>query len=235
MTSAVEPKPTFNLAAFLNGAGNDKLVKVKSGGTFFVQGDPADATYYLQKGAAKVVVVSARGREAVISTIGPGDFFGEQSLAGHRKRVASVVALKDSSALKFEKRAIVRLLHDEPDLSEFFIAYLLSRSQRTEEDLVDHLFNSSEKRLARILLLLSNFGKDDPPERILAKVSQETLAQMVGTTRSRVSSFMNKFRKLGFIDYNGELFVHRSLLDVVLSENGEPTEPRLPNKSADPV
>jgi CRP-like cAMP-binding protein len=170
------------------------------------------------EGRAKIVVVSAEGKEAVIGTISENDFFGEQCLNGQIKRIASTIALADCVTVRAPKAGFVALLHVEPEFSEFFITYLLSRSARTEDDLIDHLFNSSEKRLARLLLILSNFGKDAPPEPVLETISQETLAQMIGTTRSRVNTFMNKFRRLGFIDYNGGVQVRRSLLNVVLRD-----------------
>ena len=185
----------------------------------FSQGDPADAVFYIQSGKVKVTVVSEQGKEAVVAMLGTNDFFGEGCLAGQARRIATVATIMDSVIVRLEKAAIVRVIHREPAFSEMFIAHLLSRVIRVEADLVDQLFNSSEKRLARLLLLLANFGKDEKPEPILAKISQETLADMIGTTRSRVSSFMNKFRKLGFIDYNGGgIEVHSSLLNVVLHD-----------------
>ena len=184
----------------------------------FSQGDPADAVFYIQSGKVKVTVVSEQGKEAVVAMLGTNDFFGEGCLAGQARRIATVATIMDSVIVRLEKAAIVRVIHREPAFSEMFIAHLLSRAIRVEADLVDQLFNSSEKRLARLLLLLANFGKEEKPEPILAKISQETLADMIGTTRSRVSSFMNKFRKLGFIDYNGGIEVHSSLLNVVLHD-----------------
>ena len=175
--------------------------------------------FYIQKGKVKVTVVSEQGKEAVVAMLGTNDFFGEGCLAGQAQRIATVAAMTESIIVRLEKTAIVRVLHEEPAFSEMFIAHLLGRTIRVEADLVDQLFNSSEKRLARLLLLLANFGKDDEkPEPILAKISQETLAEMIGTTRSRVSFFMNKFRKLGFIHCNGGLQVHSSLLNVVLHD-----------------
>ena len=185
----------------------------------FSQGDPADAVFYIQSGKVKVTVVSEQGKEAVVAMLGTNDFFGEGCLAGQARRIATVAAIMDSVIVRLEKAAIVRVIHLEPAFSEMFIAHLLSRVIRVEADLVDQLFNSSEKRLARLLLLLANFGKDEKPEPILAKISQETLADMIGTTRSRVSFFMNKFRKLGLIDYNGGIEVHSSLLNVVLRDD----------------
>jgi CRP/FNR family cyclic AMP-dependent transcriptional regulator len=184
----------------------------------FSQGDPADAVFYIQSGKVKVTVGSEQGKEAVVAMLGTNDFFGEGCLAGQAQRIATVAAMTDSVIVRLEKAAIVRVIHREPAFSGIFIAHLLARAIRVEADLVDQLFNSSEKRLARLLLLLANFGKDEKPEPILAKISQETLADMIGTTRSRVSFFMNKFRKLGLIDYNGSIEVHSSLLNVVLHD-----------------
>jgi CRP/FNR family transcriptional regulator, cyclic AMP receptor protein len=174
--------------------------------------------FYIQSGKVKVTVVSEQGKEAVVAMLGTNDFFGEGCLAGQAQRIATVATMTDSVIVRLEKAAIVRVIHQEPAFSGMFIAHLLARAIRVEADLVDQLFNSSEKRLARMLLLLANFGKDEKPEPILAKISQETLADMIGTTRSRVSFFMNKFRKLGLIDYNGSIEVHSSLLNVVLHE-----------------
>jgi CRP/FNR family cyclic AMP-dependent transcriptional regulator len=184
----------------------------------FSQGDPADAVFYIQSGKVKVTVVSEQGKEAVVAMLGTNDFFGEGCLAGQALRMATVAAIMDSVIVRLEKAAILRVIQQESAFSEMFIAHLLNRAIRIEADLVDQLFNSSEKRLARLLLLLANFGKDEKPEPILAKISQETLAEMIGTTRSRVSFFMNKFRKLGLIDYNGSIEVHSSLLNVVLHD-----------------
>ena len=184
----------------------------------FSQGDSADAVFYIQRGRVKVTVVSEQGKEAVVAMLGTNDFFGEGCLAGQAQRIATVATMTDSVIVRLEKAAIVRVIHQEPAFSGMFIAHLLARAIRVEADLVDQLFNSSEKRLARMLLLLANFGKDEKPEPILAKISQETLADMIGTTRSRVSFFMNKFRKLGLIDYNGSIEVHSSLLNAVLHD-----------------
>jgi CRP/FNR family cyclic AMP-dependent transcriptional regulator len=186
--------------------------------TVFAQGDPADAVFYVQKGKVKITVVSKQGKEAVVGILGAGDFFGEGCLAGQQQRMATATALSECSIVRLEKDAATRVIRDEPEFSELFLAYVLSRNIRIEEDLVDQLFNSSEKRLARVLLLLANFGKDDKPEQLIPKMSQETLAEIVGTTRSRVSFFMNRFRKLGFISYDGGLEVHSSLLNVVLHD-----------------
>jgi CRP/FNR family transcriptional regulator, cyclic AMP receptor protein len=184
----------------------------------FAQGAPAGQVFYVQKGRVKLSVVSKQGKEAVIAIFGVGDFFGEGCLAGQPLRMATASAVTDCTTLRLEKGATIRALHDNPGFSEMFITYLLSRNIKVEEDLVDQLFNSSEKRLARLLLLLANFGKDGKPEPVIPKMSQETLAEMIGTTRSRVSFFMNKFRKLGFIQYNGRLEVHSSLLSIVLHD-----------------
>ena len=184
----------------------------------FLQGAPADAVFYIQKGKVKVAVTSEQGKEAVVGALDAGSFFGEGCLIGQSLRLAGVTAMIDSSVMRVEKAEMVRVLHAEPTFGEMFTAYLLTRDSRIEGDLVDQLFNSSEKRLARILLLLANFGKEGGPEPVQTKISEETLAEMVGTTRSRVSQFMNKFRKLGFIDYNGHLEVHSSLLSVVLHD-----------------
>ena len=184
----------------------------------FSQGDPADAVFFVQSGKVKLTVLSTRGKEAVIGVLGRGSFFGEGCLAGQPLRMATASAIQPSTVTRVARSTTVRLLHREPEFSELFIAYLLSRNVRIEEDLVDHLFNSSEKRLARVLLLLANFGKEPRPETVIPKISQETLAAMVGTTRSRVSHFMNRFRKMGFIHYNGGLQVHSALLSVVLRD-----------------
>ena len=184
----------------------------------FSQGSPADAVFYIEKGKVKLTVLSTRGKEAVVAILDAGDFFGEGSLAGQPLRMATATSMTECSILRVQKETMMRMLHNERQLSELFMSYLLSRNARIEEDLVDQLFNSSEKRLARILLLLTRFGKDGQHEHIVPRISQETLAEMVGTTRSRVSFFMNKFRRLGFVDYNGGLQVHSSLLGVVLHD-----------------
>jgi CRP/FNR family transcriptional regulator, cyclic AMP receptor protein len=184
----------------------------------FTQGDPADAVFFIRSGKVKLTVVSTRGREAVVGVLERGSFFGEGCLAGQPLRMSTASAIQASNVVRVDKSTMVRVLHQEPEFAELFTAYLLSRNVRIEEDLVDQLFNSSEKRLARILLLLAHFGKEPRPEIVLPKVSQETLAAMVGTTRSRVSHFMNRFRKMGFIHYNGGLQVHSGLLSVVLRD-----------------
>ena|SRR5688572_15011534 len=209
----------FDPRTFLSKAGPGRTVsKYGVHQVVFSQGDPADAVFYIQKGKLKITVVSEQGKEAVVAVLGPEEFCGEACLTGQTRRMATAAAMTDCEIMRIEKTAMVRMLLGEPALSEMFIAHLLARTIRVEEDLVDQLFNSSEKRLARALLLLANFGKEGRPEPILAKISQETLAEMIGTTRSRVSHFMNKFRKLGFIDYNDHLEVHSSLLNVVLHD-----------------
>ena len=212
-------RPSFDPKSFLALVGKGRSIgEYRKDEFVFSQGDPADAVFYIQSGKVKVTVVSEQGKEAVVAMLGTNDFFGEGCLAGQAQRIATVATMTDSVIVRLEKAAIVRVIHQEPAFSGMFIAHLLARAIRVEADLVDQLFNSSEKRLARMLLLLANFGKDEKPEPILAKISQETLADMIGTTRSRVSFFMNKFRKLGFIDYNGSIEVHSSLLNVVLHE-----------------
>jgi len=209
----------FDASAFLTTAGTGKSSReYRNGAKIFSQTDPATSVFYIRKGKIKLSVVSQQGKEAVIAVLSARDFFGEGCLAGQPMRMASATAMADSSILRIEKQLMIRILHDQPAFSQMFVSYLLTRTIRVEEDLIDHLFNSSEKRLARILLLLANFGKEGKPEPVIAKISQETLAEMVGTTRSRVSYFMNKFRKLGFIQYNGRLEVHSSLLSVVLHD-----------------
>jgi CRP-like cAMP-binding protein len=210
----------FDVEVFLNTVdGGRSVSSYQKNQKIFSQGAPADAVFYIREGKVKVCVVSEQGKEAVVAIHGTGDFFGEGCLNGHPLRMATVVTMTECVIMRIEKAAIVRVLHDEPKFSEKFMAYLLSRNSRVEEDLIDQLFNSSEKRLARLLLLMANFGKEGKPEKVIPKISQETLAEMVGTTRSRVSSFMNKFRKLGFIKYNGDLEVHNSLLNVVLHDS----------------
>ena len=194
------------------------ITKYRRNQIVVAQGDPADAVFYVISGKVKVTILSKAGKEAVLAILDADDFFGEGCLNGHSRRMATVTTMTDCAIMRIEKATMVRALHVEPKLSELFIAYLLHRNFRVEEDLVDQLFNSSEKRLARILLLLANFGKDKEPEHVVAPLSQETLAEMVGTTRSRVNFFMNKFRRLGFIDYNGGLEVHASLLNMVLHD-----------------
>jgi CRP/FNR family transcriptional regulator, cyclic AMP receptor protein len=214
-----KPTTRFNPKAFLTKVGSGKtILKSQKHHIIFSQGDVADAVFYVQSGKVKLTVLSQQGKEAVIAILEPASFFGEACLAGESLRMATTTALENSTIVRIEKQAMMDVLHNEPAFSELFMGYLLSRNIRIQEDLVDQLFNSSEKRLARVLLLLAHFGKDKQPEAAIAKISQETLAEMVGTTRSRVSFFLNKFRKLGFIEYNGELHVHSSLLNVVLHD-----------------
>ncbi len=209
----------FDPKAFLTRIETGKTTReYRSDQVVFSQGDAADAVFYVESGKVKLTVVSTRGKEAVIGVLERGSFFGEGCLAAQPLRMSTASAMQPSSIVRVGKTTMVRVLHREPEFSELFIAYLLSRNVRIEEDLVDQLFNSSEKRLARILLLLAHFGKESKPETVIAKVSQETLAAMVGTTRSRVSYFMNRFRKLGFIHYNGGLQVHSALLTVLLRD-----------------
>ena len=198
--------------------GGRSISKYREGERVFSQGKPANAVFYIQKGKVKVTVVSEQGKEAVVAILGLDEFCGEGCLTGQPLRLATATAMTDCEIMRLEKSTMIRVLNEEPAFSEMFVSYLLARTIRVESDLVDQLFNSSEKRLARALLLLANFGKDSPPEPIIAQISQETLAEMIGTTRSRVSFFMNKFRKLGLIDYNGHIEIHRSLLNVVLHE-----------------
>jgi CRP/FNR family transcriptional regulator, cyclic AMP receptor protein len=213
-------KPTFDVASFLANAGlGRKIVELKPKQVFFSQEGPADAIFYLQKGRAKLTVVSRNGKEATLTLISAGEFVGEESIAGAvGLRLATATAITACTALKIERAEIIRVLHEEHGFSDLFLKFLLARSMRTQADLIDQLFNSSEKRLARILLLLAEFGKPGEPESLIPKITQETLAEMIGTTRSRVSFFMNRFRKLGFIEYNGRIRVHRSLLNIVLHD-----------------
>ena len=211
---------TFDPRAFLASVGKGRSIARTPGGeVIFSQGEPADALFYIQKGKVKITTLSGRGKEAVVAILGAGDFFGEGCLAGQPLRISTAAAMVDFSVARLDKAAVVRVIRDQPAFSELFMKYLLSRNIRMEADLIDQLFNSSEKRLARLLLLLANFGKEGTPQPVVAKISQETLAEMIGTTRSRVSFFMNKFRRLGFIEYNGYLKVHSSLLGVVLHED----------------
>lgn len=213
---------TFDPAEFLAKVGGGRtMAKYRKNQKLFTQGDQADSVFYIQKGKVKITVISVHGKEAVIAILGKDEFTGEGCLAGQTVRITTATAMTDCEIMRIEKDAIVSILHNEPAFSSMFVAHLLVRTLRVEADLVDQLFNSSEKRLARALLLLANFGKQGKPEPIIAKVSQETLAEMIGTTRSRVSFFMNKFRKLGFISYNGKIEVHSSLLNVVLHDYPE--------------
>ena len=217
---ATKRRPSFNSKSFFAKVGNGRSIgKYRKNHVVFSQGDIGDAVFYVKKGKVKITVVSEQGKEALVAILGTDDFFGEGCIAGQAQRISTVTALTESIIARLERSVIVRLIHDEPAFSEMFIAHLLGRTIRVEADLVDQLFNSSEKRLARMLLLLANFGKESKPEPIIAKISQETLAEMVGTTRSRVSFFMNKFRELGFIDYNGSgIEVHSSLLNAILHD-----------------
>jgi CRP-like cAMP-binding protein len=214
----------FDPKAFLAIVGDGKtILEFRKEQVVFAQGDAADAVFYIQKGQVKVVVISEQGKEAVVGIVGPGQFFGEGCMNGHSLRIATTTAMDDCLITAITKTAMLAVLHDQPKFSELFMAYLLTRNSRIEEDLIDQLFNSSEKRLARLLLLLANFGKEGSPQPIIPNISQETLAEMIGTTRSRVSFFMNKFRKLGFINYNGKIEVNSSLLTAILYDKPEIT------------
>jgi CRP/FNR family cyclic AMP-dependent transcriptional regulator len=215
-------RASFDPKKFLAKVGKGKTIsEYQKDEAVFAQGDAADAVFYIQKGKIKLTVISEQGKEAVVGILGPGQFFGEGCLNGHSVRVTTGTAIIGCRITRIDRVAMISTMHDQPDFSELFMAYLLTRNSRIEEDLIDQLFNSSEKRLARLLLLLANFGKDGRPEPIVGTFSQETLAEMIGTTRSRVSFFMNKFRKLGYIEYNGKLEIHNSLLNVVLYDKPE--------------
>lgn len=210
-------KQHFDVKTFLATVNGGRTIsKYRENQIIFSQGDPADSVFYVQEGKVKVTVLSEQGKEAVVAIHGKGDFFGEGCLTGQLRRLATVSAMAESSIMRLDKATMVRVIHDEPTFSEMFMTYILSRNVRVEADLVDQLFNSSEKRLARALLLMANFGKEGQPVPIIPKINQATLAEIVGTTRSRVNVFMNKFRDLGFIEYNGDIKVHSSLLNVVL-------------------
>lgn len=212
-------KKAFNAQDFLDSAGvSRKVVQFKKKETVFSQGDTGTSVLYIQQGGVRLSVVNETGKEAVVAVLGPGDFFGEGCLSGQALRIGTATAITATTALVIEKKEMVRVLHAEHEFSDRFITFMLARNIRIEEDLVDQLFNSSEKRLARVLLLLANFGKNAEPQTVIPKISQETLAEIIGTTRSRVSFFMNRFRKMGFIAYNGGLEVHSSLLNVVLHD-----------------
>jgi len=216
---AKRTRSTFDPKAFLATTNHSRtLIRYHKDDVVFSQAAPADAVFYVHKGKIKIVVTSKQGKEAVIAILGTGEFFGEGCLNGQSVRLAAAIAMTDSDVMRVEKTAMIHALHAEPAFAEMFMTHLLTRNSRIEEDLVDQLFNSSEKRLARTLLVLANFGREGGPLPIATKISQETLAEIIGTTRPRVSSFMNKFRKLGFIEYNGDLKVHSSLLSVVLRE-----------------
>jgi CRP/FNR family transcriptional regulator, cyclic AMP receptor protein len=215
-------KASFDPKTFLAKVGEGKTIsEYQKDQIVFSQGDDGDAVFYIQKGEIKLTVISEQGKEAVVGILGPGQFFGEGCLNGHPLRVTTATAMDKCLITRVAKAAMIATMRDEPEFSELFMAYLLTRNSRIEEDLIDQLFNSSEKRLARLLLLLANYGKDGRPEPIVGKFSQETLAEMIGTTRSRVSFFMNRFRKLGYIEYNGRLEIHNSLLNVVLYDKPE--------------
>ncbi|MGA3135108.1 MAG: Crp/Fnr family transcriptional regulator [Terracidiphilus sp.] len=213
-------KPAFDAAAFLASAGlGRRIVQLAPKQAFFSQGDKADSVFYLQKGRAKITVVSQAGKEATIALVSAGEFVGEEALAAVAGlRLSTATALTACTALKIKREEMIRVMHEEHSFSDLFLKFLLERSMRIQADLVDQLFNSSEKRLARILLLMAEFGKPGEPEQFIPKISQGTLAEMIGTTRSRVSFFMNRFRKLGFIEYNGRIKVHKSLLNVILHD-----------------
>lgn len=237
MTNAERPdrnKPKQTAAApsapFLAQPGNGRTIgKYRKNQIVFSQGDPAEAVFYVQKGKLKITVVSERGKEAIASLLGPDEFFGEACMAGQVRRLVTVSAMTDAVVVRIEKPEMIRLVREQPGFSEMFMTHILNRTIRVEADLIDQLFNSSERRLARLLLLLANYGSEGKPEPIIAKISQETLAEMIGTTRSRVSFFMNRFRKLGFISYNGHIEVHKSLLNLVLHEQPHiKTEARAP-------
>jgi len=216
---AKSKKPAFDVKLFLDSAGlGRKVGKFQGKETVFAQGDPAENVMYIQEGGVKLTVVNTSGREAVIAILGPGDFFGEGCLAGQAVTMATAITVAPTVVLVIDKDEMIRVLHGEHEFSDRFIAYMLTRNIRVEEDLIDQLFNSSEKRLARTLLLLARYGKPGDPQKVLPKVSQEMLAEMIGTTRSRVNFFMNKFRKLGFIQYKGSIHVNNSLLSVVLHD-----------------
>jgi CRP/FNR family cyclic AMP-dependent transcriptional regulator len=219
--------PPFDPVVFFETAAKGRIISEhRKNEIVFSQGDAADAVFYIKKGKVKVTVVSKLGKEAVVAILGVDEFVGEGCLSGQPKRLATASAMTDSVTMRVEKTEIQRVLRDEPAFSHMFMSHILARNVRVEEDLLDQLFNSTEKRLARLLLLLANFGKEGRPEPVIAKISQETLAEMIGTTRSRVSHFMNRFRKAGFIDYNGHLEVHSSLLSVVLAEQPRTVEPQ---------
>jgi len=213
-------KSRFNIKTFFATVdGGRTLLNLGKNHVVFCQGDTADAVFYVLDGNVKITVISSHGKEAVIAIHGMGDFFGEGCLTGQLRRLATAMAMTNSVIMRLDKAALVHTLRDEPAFSAMFLSYILARNARIEEDLTDQLFNSSEKRLARLLLLMANFGKEQKPDTIIAKITQEMLAEMVGTTRSRINFFMNKFRRLGFIEYNGSMKVHASLLNVVLHES----------------
>jgi CRP/FNR family cyclic AMP-dependent transcriptional regulator len=212
----------FDAKTFLTETNGGRTIgQYRKGQIIFLQGDPAESIFYIQTGKVKITVVSEQGKEAIVAILGTDDFFGEGCLIGQPRRFATATAMTETSIMRLAKAAVTDVIHKEAAFSEMFIAHLLSRTARVESDLVDQLFNSSEKRLARVLLLLANFGKEGREDSVIAKISQEVLAEMIGTTRARVSHFMNKFRKLGLIDYNGEIHVHSSLLNMLLHDEPE--------------
>jgi CRP/FNR family cyclic AMP-dependent transcriptional regulator len=218
----------FDAAAFLATNGDDRHIsKHKKNGIIFTQDDASNAVFYIKTGKIKVTTQSDQGKEAIVAILGADEFFGEGCLIGQSKRLGTASAMTECITMRVDKAEFLRVLHDEPGMSSLFVAHILSRNARVEADLVDQLFNNTEKRLARVLLILANYGKAGPPERIIAKLTHETLSEMIGTTRSRVSHFMNKFRKLGYIDYNGHLEVHKSLLKVVLADQPRTVEERV--------
>jgi CRP/FNR family transcriptional regulator, cyclic AMP receptor protein len=221
-----DQKHPFDFEAFLATAGRGKTIsRYETNHVLFSQGDPADSVLYIQVGTVKVTVLSEQGKEAVVAMLGTGDFCGEKCLAGEATRTSAATTISDCTVVRIEKAIIVRLVHEQPAFAERVISHLLDRNIRIESDLVDQLFNSTEKRLARLLLILANFGKEGRPEPVVPMISQETMAETIGTTRSRVNFFMNKFRQLGFIDYNGTLEVRSSLLSVLLNEQSPPIKP----------
>jgi len=230
MPIAEKHASSFDPATFLAHAGLGRtMLELKPNETFFNQGDAADSVFYLQNGRAKLTVVSSTGKEATITLLSAGDFIGEESLAAIvGSRLATAIAINSCTALRIGRSEMVRVMHEEPSFTDFFVKFLLARSMRTQADLVDQLFNSSEKRLARILLLMAEFGQPGEPQTLIPPISQETLAEMIGTTRSRVSFFMNRFRRLGFIDYNGRITVHKSLLNVVLLDQSPESNSKKP-------
>jgi CRP-like cAMP-binding protein len=234
---AAQAKPGFDAAAFLANAGlGRRIVQLEPKETFYSQGDPADSIFYLQKGRAKITVVSKTGKEATIAILSAGDFVGEGALvAVPGQRLSTATAIVACTALKISREEMIRVMHEERELSDLFLKFLLDRSMRIQADLVDQLFNSSEKRLARILLLMAEFGQPGEPEPLIPKISQETLAEMIGTTRSRVSFFMNRFRQLGFVEYDGRIRVHKSLLNVILHDQLPDDDVERPAISAIPA
>ena len=229
MLMTIESNSRFDLGDFLSHSGFDRrIVEFKKKENFFTQGDPADSVFYLQNGRTKLTVVSHNGKEATVTLLSPGDFVGEGALASvPGQRLSTATAITSCTALKIMRDEMIRVMHEEQQLSDFFLKFLLERGERTQADLVDQLFNSSEKRLARILLMMAEFGKPGEPETLIPPITQETLAEMIGTTRSRVSFFMNRFRKLGLIEYNGRIRVDKSLINVILHDHFTEQEPRV--------